>query len=239
MQDKLSTKTLLKFSSSEELISYLDSIRRSDELVYSKNISDLGYIYLCNSLIKLAKLESPKFSFDLVQECIPYFLEKTDLAELSAEYDVGEVFKARIIWNAYTGLLDTLESNIEHFNKFIDTYKPLVIIDAIFNNTSVEAIASMTEEEFIGYLSTCDVDDNAKNMITALYSALSEIASTEAKKYAIEDLFINQAPLIHDTRIDIKERVDLGMIQILAYDEDIAMDLRIGYANNISIFSMT
>lgn len=237
----LANATLLSKGSSKELISYLKEVSESNFISYSRGFSTASYRYLCQALISLAKLDGEYvrvkannyskevISYDFIQDCISYISCRVDPEELAHEYPLEMVFRARMIWNSYNSKVETLQENIKLFDKFSESFKELPLFKAIFMHSSSEALADMDEEEFVAFLSTCDVDEKSKDIIEAIFTVLP--TDKEVRKYAIEDLFINQKLISDDTRIDVEQRLELIMIQILAYDNELSQSLRVGWSN--------
>lgn len=237
----LSTVELCKLESEIELAEYVDNIGESKFVNYNKNYTYMREKYLCQAIKKLSKLVGSRVhiklkskerktietDYDFVKDCVPYICDNEDPQELSSVYPSEQVFQARLIWNTYNSQIKTFNENCDCFEKFIAEFKPLDIFTNLFTFASADVLAGMDEEEFIGYLSTCDLDTRSKDIISAIYSVLPEKYKIEA----IEDIFMSQTPVLLDERIDVEERVYLGMIQMLAYNDDISQELQVGWSN--------
>ena len=247
LRNALDAKVLLGFDTPEALLEYLKSVRNCDFIVHNGQLDYLEYSYICDALINLAKMvgsvvyvksrghEKRTVTYDFVQDCIPYVLRKSSIEELSVDYSPEEVFKARLAVHIYKSKYETLKENISLFKKFGGSYSPYKMFTAVFSATSSSVIADMDSEEFIAYLSTCDVDEQSKSIIEALFNAIHSFIpnSSEYRTYAVEDLFIRQSFIAEDTRIPAELRSNLALVQVLAYDDELCHSLKIGWSNAI------
>lgn len=244
----LDAKVLLGFDTPEALTEYLKGIRNCDFIVHNGQLHYLEYSYMCDALINLVKMvgstvyiksrghEKRIITYEFVQDCIPYVLRNSSgIEELTVDYSSEEVFKARLAVHIYKSRYETLKENISLFKKFGESYSPYKIFTAVFTDTSSSVIADMDSEEFIAYLSTCDVDEQSKDIIEALFNAIHSFIpnSNEYRTYAVEDLFIRQSFIAEDTRIPAELRSNLALVQVLAYDDELCHSLKIGWSNAI------
>lgn len=227
------------FSKGVSLKEYAEEILRSDFVQHNKDVTVIKAIYLCNALIELAKLEGQtcmlkemhykKYTFDqdIIYDSLRYFCYRQDPSELSAEYGKEPVFRIYMIWNIYNSKYETFEQNLEYITKFCSGFKPLDIFTNVFQGADPAEIAALDTDEFLEYLSTCDVDEKSKDIISAIHSVIN----TESRTELIEDIFINQTPVIQDPRIRAELRIDMSFLQMLAYDSDVSKSLLVGYSN--------
>ena len=240
MGTKLSLTALTHlYHKGSKLKDYLEEVLHSDFVQHNKDITTIKAIYLCNALIELAKLEGEtcsikdkhyaKYTFDedFIIDCLPYFCDRTNPSELSAEYGKEPVFRALMIWNTYNSKYETFEKNLTCITKFCNDFKPLDIFANVFSGADPAEIAALDTDEFLEYLSTCDVDEKSKDIISALHSVIDK----ESRLELIEDIFINQVPVITDPRIRAELRMDMVFLQMLAYDSDVSDALLVGYSN--------
>lgn len=237
----LSVKNLLELGSSEELMKLANDVFTSDFVQHNKDWTSIRVGYLSNALFRLAELDGVKvldkkdnyktfqIDYEFIRDCIPYIIDMEDPQELSGIYPATAVFKARMIWNTYTSLTNVFNENNVSFTSFVENFKPLEMFSKLFSGVSADVIANNDEEDFKGYLSTCDVEEQAKDIATAIFTVIPQ----SLKKYAVEDIFINQTPVLVDSRIPVYERLDLAYIQMLAYDNELSQALQIGWSNAV------